>query len=74
MEAINTAIHSTYQLLDVMWPKGSGSLEGIPRALVVIFHSLDSGDELVLSAGGEVAEGVHPLQKAILQMCDGWWW
>ena len=74
MEAIDTAIHSTYQLLDVMWPKGSGSLEGVPRALVVLFHSLDSGDELVLSAGGKSAEGAHLLQKAILQMCDGWWW
>ena len=75
MEAIDTAIHSTYQLLDVMWPQGSGCLEGVPRALGrFLFHSLDSGDELVLSASGKVAEGAHPLQKAILQMCDGWWW
>ena len=74
METIYTAIHAKYQSLDVMWPKGTGCLEGIPRALVVIFHSLDSGDELVLSAGGKVAEGAHLLQKAILQMCDGWWW
>ena len=55
-----------------MWPKGTACLEGIPRALVVVlFHSLDSGDELVLSAGGKVAEGAHLLQKAVRQMCDG---
>ena len=74
MEAIDTAIHSTYQLLDVMWPQGSGCLERVPPALVVFLHPLDSGDELVLAAGGEEAEGPHLLQKAILHMCDGWWW
>ena len=44
MEAIDTAIHSTYQLLDVMWPQGSGCLEGVPRALVALLHSLHSGN------------------------------
>jgi hypothetical protein len=57
MEAIDTAIHAKYQLLDVMWPKGSGCLEGIPRALVFFSILLTAATNLCCPQAVKVAEG-----------------